>query len=123
MKEEFVFKKSLLGGFKRSSVIECIEKLQMEKIEITGKMKALEKKAAEKDEEIKELRTKLAELEKPKKEADEKPEEKEKKAAKPARAKKAKPEEEKPEAKSEENTGAYCPPDLSEINEKFSGKA
>ena len=114
MKEEFVFRKSLLGGFKRGSVIECIEKLQMEKIEITGKINGLEKTLAEKDEEIKALKEKLAELEKQNKELSEKPAEPEKKPAKSAKSKKAK--------EAAETAEGYYPPDISEINDKFSGK-
>ena len=123
MKEEFVFKKSLLGGFKRSSVIECIEKLQMEKIEVAEKIKAFEKTIAEKDGEIKELKEKIAGLEEQNKELTKKQEEPEKKATKTSKTKKSAAAEKKTKNEDGEETEGYYPPDISEINDKFSGKA
>ena len=122
MKEEFVFKKSLLGGFKRSSVIECIEKLQMEKIEVAKKIEAFTKAQTEKDEEIKALKEKIAELEALNKELAEKQEEQEKKTAKPSRGRKPAAEK-KAKAEDSGEPEGYYPPDISEINDKFSGKA
>ncbi|MCR4614994.1 MAG: hypothetical protein K5756_02450 [Clostridiales bacterium] len=122
MKEEFVFKKSLLGGFKRSSVIECIEKLQMEKIEVAKKIKAFEETIEQKDGEIKALNEKIAELEALNKELSQKQEEQEKKTTKTSKTKKSAAEKKAKTDDAGEPEG-YYPPDISEINDKFSGKA